>query len=321
MRTRVVVVGGGTGTFTVLSGLKRYPLDLTAVVAMADDGGSTGVLRDELGVLPPGDIRQCLVALSQSDELMRTLMNYRFEKGGLRGHNFGNILLASLEKITGSFESAIEKAAEILRIQGRVIPATLANVALVAELGRRRIRGQHAIQNANLKGLTKIILSPTATANPKAIAALLHADLIVIGPGDFYSSIVPNLLVRSIPDAIRKSKAKKVYVANLMTKKGHTGGFTVRDFERTIARYLGGDIHYVIYNDRRPEPHLLRRYAREGEAYVKLDRELPRNRYLGADLVSRKFLAPRRGDPLKRSLIRHDPDRLAKLIVKLIPLK
>ncbi len=318
MQKRVVVVGGGTGTFTVLSGLKRYPLDLTAVVAMSDDGGSTGVLRDELGVLPPGDIRQCLVALSQSDELMRSLMNYRFAEGRLSGHSVGNLLLAALEKITGSFETAVEKTGEILRIQGRVIPATLSNVALVAELPKKIIHGQHAIHNADLGNLRELRLEPNAKANPKAVAAFMKADLIVIGPGDFYSSIIPNLLVKGISTAIRNSKAKKIYVTNLMSRTSHTNNFRVTDFENTIQRHLGAPLDYVLYNNRKPEAKLLKKYTRKGDEYVHSVIRLPKHRYIGADLVSRDIPVVRKGDPLKRSLIRHDPHKLAKLLVRLL---
>ena len=317
MKKRVVVIGGGTGTFTVLSGLKKYPLDLAAVVTMADDGGSTGVLRDELGVLPPGDIRQCLVALSQSDKLMRALMNYRFTAGKLSGHSFGNLLLAALEKVTGSFDAAVEKAGEILRIEGRVIPATLENVTLVAHLKRKTIRGEHRIQHANLATLRRLALDPAARANPAAIQALKRANLIVIGPGDFFRSLIPTLLIRGIPEAIRTSKAKKVYVANLMTKRGHTEGFTVSDFDHTMTRYLGVPPDYVIYNNRKPEARLLRRYAREGEVYAESG-ALDHSRYIGADLISRTFPRQRPGDPIRRSFIRHDPGRLAATIARLL---
>ena len=181
---KVVVMGGGTGTFTILTGLKKYPVALTALVAMADDGGSTGVLRDELGVLPPGDVRQCLVALSRESKLMRELMNYRFEKGSLKGHNFGNLFLSALEKFTGSFDKAIEKASEILRTEGKVIPSTLDKVVLIAELATgRKIISESRIYEANLKKLKRIYLKPKSKANPKALRALKEADVIVMAPG------------------------------------------------------------------------------------------------------------------------------------------
>lgn len=318
-KKKIVVIGGGTGTFTVLSGLKKYPLDLAAIVSMADDGGSTGVLRDELGVLPPGDVRQCLVALSASDRLMRDLMNYRFPSGRFQGHSFGNLLLSALEKATGSFDAAVEKASEILRLQGQVLPATLRMVHLVAYMKNGRvIRGQSMIHNHNLHNIKRIALEPKGKANPKAIVALQKADAIVIGPGDLYSSLVPNFLIAGIPRAIQRSRAKKIYVCNLMTKAGHTDSFKVKDFEATIERYLGGRVDYVIYNNQRPSSELLRRYARALEEYVEPDAHLPRPRYIGANLISKKFPRVQKGDLMRRNLIRHNSDRLARLIMRLI---
>lgn len=318
-RKKIVVIGGGTGTFTVLSGLKKYPFDLTAIVAMADDGGSTGVLRDELGVLPPGDIRQCLVALSTSDQLMRTLMNYRFAAGGLKGHSFGNLLLSALEKITGSFDSAVEKASEILRIRGRVIPATLDEVVLAAKVADATIVGQDNIHNTVLLGAMKNIeLRPRARANPKALRALREADAIVIGPGDLYSSLLPGLLVNSIPQAIRKSRATKIYVCNLMTKAEHTHGFRVQDFTRVIEKYVGGPMDKVIYNSKLPSKDLLKKYSRQGEEAVVPEPKLSKLRFVGADLVGRKMPVVQKGDPLSRNLVRHDSDRLAKVIAAIV---
>jgi len=316
---KVVVLGGGTGNFTVLTGLKKHPLDLAAIVAMADDGGSTGMLRDELGVLPPGDIRQCLVALSSSDEYMRELMNYRFTNGNLKGHSFGNLLLSALEKSTGSFDKAIEAVSEILRIEGRVIPATLDNVKLVAYLKNGKIiRGQRKIDSENLKNLKRLALEPRARANKKAISAIKDANLIVIAPGDFYQSIVPNLLVKGIPEAIQKSRAKKVYVCNLMTKDGHTDDMSVSDFVKKIEMYLGGKVDFVLYNNRQPSEKLIRRYADKGELPVKPDKNLQESGFIGASLLSRNFAKPVAGDPIARNLVRHDSDRVAELIVSLL---
>lgn len=319
---KVVVIGGGTGTFTVLSGLKKYPLNLTAVVAMADDGGSTGILRDELGVLPPGDVRQCLVALSSSDRLMRTLINYRFEEGGLKGHSLGNLLLSALEKITGSFDSAVEKVGEILRIEGRVIPATLEKVTLVAQVGKKTVRGQNAVHETTFNGsLKKIELDPEARANPKAVQALRDADVIVIGPGDFYSSLVPNLIVRGIPEAIRKSTAKKIYMCNLMARREHTPNFSVADFTNKIEEFIGGKVDTVIYNNRLPNADLISRYARDGETITRWDALPEDHTVIGADLITRVFPILQKGDILKRNFIRHDPSRLASIIMRQIKLK
>lgn len=315
----IVIIGGGTGTFTTLTGLKKYPHNLTAIVTMSDDGGSTGMLRDELGVLPPGDVRQCLVALSSSDLLMRTLMNYRFDNGKLKGHSFGNLLLSALEKITGSFDQAVEKVGEVLRIRGTVIPSTLDTVRLVAKVGSKTIRGEHRIHDTRINGtLKELRLEPHARANPKALAAIKRADLIIIGPGDLYSSLIPNLLVDGISDAVNRSKAKKVYVCNLMTYDKHSTNFSVADFVHVIEQYLKGQPDIIVYNNQTPSKKLVARYAREGETPTRL--VLPKDRVtVGTNLVAstkgQKRLAH---DPLVRSLIRHDPHKLAALLIKLL---
>ncbi len=314
-----MVVGGGTGNFTILTGLKKHPLDLSAIVSMVDSGGSTGILRDELGVLPPGDVRQCLVALSSSDKFMRELMNYRFTSGKLRGHNFGNLLLSALEKTTGSFDSAIEAASEILRIRGRVIPVTLDDVNLVAYFNDgRMISGQHTIERENLGNLKKLTLKPRAKANPKAINAIKDANLIIIGPGNFYQSIIPNLLVGGIPEAIRRSQAKKVYICNLMTNAGHTDGFRVRDFTNKLELYLGGKVDFIIYNNKAPNRSFIKRYVEEGGHPVRPETNLPKQRFIGEDLLSRKIVKPLKGDLLRRNLIRHNSDKVAEIIVSLL---
>jgi uncharacterized cofD-like protein len=319
-RKNVVVIGGGTGTFTVLSALKKHSFNLTAIVAMSDSGGSTGILRDELGVLPPGDVVRCLIALSSSDKLMRDLMDYRFDQGKLKGHRFGNLLLSALEKITGRFDEAVEKASEVLRIRGKVVPATLDKVDLMAQVGTRLIRGEEKIQSAHLNGSLKYLwLEPVARANPKAITALREADAIIIGPGNFYASVVPNLLVRGIPEAIRKSKAKKIFICNLMTKMEHTKGWSVADHVTALERYLGGEVDIVIYNNKRPPQNVLKSYAREGDTLTSWT-SLPKDRTLvGANLMSRRFVADKIGIAAKESsLVRHDPAKLSALLMKLL---
>lgn len=323
-RKKVVVIGGGTGTFTVLSGLKKYPLDLTAVVAMSDSGGSTGILRDELGVLPPGDVVRCLIALSRQDALMRALMDYRFDSGKLKGHRFGNLLLSALEKATGSFDKAVEKASDILRTNGRVVPSTLDKVTLVARVGSRTVRGEEKIQMTKLNGaLKKLWLEPAPRANPKALKAIAEADAIVIGPGGFYSAVAPNLLVRGISYAIRKSRAKKIFLCNLMTKKEHTRDFTVADYTLDVEKYLGGKVDFVIYNNTMPKEHVMRRYARKGDTITSWN-ELPAGRELiGAPLMSgQRHYANKIGTPAKEaSLVRHDPEKLARAILRIVNTK
>jgi uncharacterized cofD-like protein len=324
-KKKVVVLGGGTGTFTILSGLKKYPFDLTAIVAMSDNGGSTGILRDELGVLPPGDVRQCLIALSRSDKLMRDLMSYRFENGVLKGHNFGNLLLSALEKVTGSFDEAVEKASEILRLDGRVIPATLDEVHLMAQVGTRIIKGEEKIQMTKLNGSLKRLWLETrdrrlARANPKAIKAIREADAIIIGPGNLYASLIPNLLVNGIPEGIKKSKAKKIFICSLMTKVEHTRDFTVAGYAGAIENYLGSSLDVVIYNNKIPAEQVLKRYARENDTLTPWN-ELPKGpELIGSNLLSKSLHATNKiGTPSRESsLVRHDPAKLAAIIADIL---
>lgn len=320
-RKKVVVIGGGTGTFTVLSGLKKYPLNLTAIVAMSDSGGSTGVLRDELGVLPPGDVVRCLIALSRQDALMRALMDYRFDNGKLKGHRFGNLLLSALEKTTGSFDKAVEKASDILRTNGRVVPSTLDKVTLVARVGSRTVRTEEKIQMTKMNGsLKKLWLEPAGRANPKALKAIAEADAIVIGPGGFYSAVAPNLLVGGISAAIRKSRAKKIFICNLMTKKEHTRDFTVADYTRDVEKYLRGKVDVVVYNNRMPSARVMKRYARKGDTITSWT-ELPKGHTLvGVPLMSERIHDTNKiGTPAKEaSLVRHDPVKLAQVIERVL---
>ena len=324
----VVVIGGGTGTHTALRGLKAYnSLNLTAIVSMTDNGGSTGVLRDELGVLPPGDIRQCLVALSESDRLMRDLFNYRFSEGGLKGHSFGNLLLSALEKTSGSFDEAVSKASQILNVRGAVVPVTLQNINLYGTLINKKIlRGEKAVTKADLGGhhqIAEVYLKPKAKANPKAMQAIRQADLIVVAPGTIYVSIIPVFLVEGIVSAIHDAKAKKIVVCNLMAKGFFTRGFNANDFLTTIEKYAGrSTFDYLIYNNREPAAALLRRYKNEGTPVAPpiIIKNAKRPKFIGKNLLSRDPYHPNRNDPLltQRTLIRHDPKRLAKIIVDII---
>lgn len=328
---KVVTIGGGTGSFMLLSGLKEYPIDLTAIVSMADDGGSTGVLRDELGVLPPGDVRQCLVALSDTPDILRQLMNYRFTEGGLDGHSFGNLFLSALEKITGDFGSAVHEAADILDTQGAVVPVTSDRTHLFAKLKNGKVlRGENAI-NVNLYlervGIEEISLSPRAKANPEAVKKILAADLVVIGPGNHYCSIIPNLLVQGIPEALRKTRAKIVYNCNLVNKLGHTNNFTLDDYVDTIHAVIGKPvIDFVTYNTRKPGKKLLERYLKEESGRVVPFDEKSRSkrsyRIVQGDLLSSRFYKAKPGDRIAalRSLIRHDPKKLAKMLMILLEL-
>lgn len=315
---KVVVIGGGTGNFAVLRGLKSYRVDLSAIVSMADDGGSTGILRDELGVLPPGDVRQCLVALSNSSNMMRSLMNYRFENGGLEGHSFGNLLLSALEKVTGSFEKAVEEMGKILFIKGKVIPVTTHQVRLKMLLNNRHLlEGEKEVYLSQEidQGYKSIYLEPFPKANPHAIHELMNADLIVMGPGGLHTSLIPNLLVDGVSEALRNSSAKKIFVVNLMNRKGQTTGFTVKSYLDEICRFVGDDIFdYILMNNQTPPQELIEVYAEEGDL-VKNDLE-----------DGRVVLAPLLGDTkevfkrdlIKRSLIRHNPIQLARELMKIV---
>lgn len=316
---RIVIVGGGTGNFTVLSGLKNYDVDLSAIVSMADDGGSTGILRDELGVLPPGDVRQCLVALSESSSLMRSLMNYRFENGGLEGHSFGNLLLSALEKVTGSFEKAVDEMGKILSIKGKVIPVTTHEVRLKMLLASRKVlEGEKEIYLSQeiKQGYKTIYLEPYASANPRAMTELEQADLVVIGPGGLYTSLIPNFLVEGLSDALIRSKAKKVFIVNLMNRKGQTDRFKTSDYIKEMAKFIGEDLFdYILVNNQIPPQELIEMYASEGDL-VENDM-LDDKRVVAAPFLG-GLEKPSRRDLIKRNLIRHDPKRIAEELMKIV---
>ena len=326
----VVTIGGGTGSFVLLSGLKKYPIKLSAIVSMADDGGSTGVLRDELGVLPPGDVRQCLVALSDSSDILRRLMNYRFNEGGLNGHSFGNIFLGALEKINGSFFKGVEDAGKILNTKGKVIPVTDkdTNLKIILKNGTL-LKGEDEINHnffIEKIGIKKNYLEPKAKANPQAIKKILEADLIIIGPGNHYCSIIPNFLVDGISEAICRSKAKVVYNCNLVNKKGHTEKFDLDDYVSDINKYIGKErINFATFNIKNPGKKLIKKYANQRNPLVKFDckKNLNRNfRVAQADILSGKNIFFDKADKISnvRSFIRHDSEKLAKILMMIMEL-
>ncbi|HSX02102.1 MAG TPA: gluconeogenesis factor YvcK family protein [Candidatus Saccharimonadia bacterium] len=321
---KVVVIGGGTGSFAVLSSLKYYVRDLTAVVNMVDDGGSTGQLRDDLGVLPPGDVRQCLVALSESSETMRDLFNYRFGEGSLHGHSFGNLFLTALEKTTGSFATAVQMASQVLNITGRVVPVTLKHTDLVlARPDGATLVGQHTVELADFGGQRpELSLKPQAKLNPAAGRAITEADLVVIAPGNLYASLAPALIVQGMAEALAATSAKVIYVANLVTKPGQTDGYQVHDYVDELERLTTpGLIDYVLYNSHQPSPQLLKAYAQAGEYAVAVDAQhLAAASYeaIGEDLVSDTIPKLSAADKLiPRTLIRHDGDKVARLIMRI----
>jgi uncharacterized cofD-like protein len=320
---RIVTIGGGTGSYVALMGLKKYDVRLTAVVNMIDSGGSSGKLRDELGVLPPGDIRQCLVALAASPKLLRDMFNYRFTEGGLKGHNFGNIFLSTLEKNTGSMKKAISEVGKILRIKGNVAPITLDKSDLCVELADGKIiEGEtHIDEVENAEQRAKIIkayLKPPAQLNEDAAKAISEADYILVGPGDLYTSIIPNLLVNGAAQAIKDSKAKKIFVLNLMTKYGQTTDYAASQHLEDLEKYLGKNvIDYIMLNTKIPRKETLDWYEEFHEFPVKDDLGDESNiirRALIKDVVFNSSVA----DNLHRSIVRHDPDKLAAEIMKII---
>ncbi|MBT3941785.1 MAG: YvcK family protein [Chloroflexi bacterium] len=320
MQPSVVVIGGGTGNFSVLSGLKDQEVDLTAVVAMSDSGGSSGRLRDELGQLPPGDIRQCLVALAGDAEqgaMLRRLFTHRFSMGeGLEGHSVGNLLLAALTEITGAHDRAIEAASRLLNIRGRVLPVTLTNSHLHAILSDDRELTEEALidTRGTEEGveIDHVFLSPPAYAFPPALEAIDQADLVVLAPGDLYTSLIPNLLVEGVCEALRSTRARLVYVTNLMTKPGETDGFTAERFVSEVNRYIGHDsrIDAVVVNSAMFSERVRQRYQQLGA------------RPVGYDIAAMKALVPWvvESDLVAEGIfVRHDTDKLGNAVMSLIP--
>jgi len=314
----VVVIGGGTGSFVVLFGLKQYPFNLNAIITMMDSGGSTGKLRDQYGVLPPGDVRQALVALSESEKIWRELFLYRFTNGDLVGHNFGNLFLTVLEKITGSFEKAITLAEEILKTKGEVIPITLKRTHLNALLSDGQIIKTEALIDAQEKRapIKKLSLDKPVQVNQKALVAIKQADIIIVGPGDLYTSILPNFMFKEFVQEYQKSKAKKIFVLNLMNKLGHTDNYRASDYLDQYYLYLGNKAFDYIVVNKTPLPEkILSRYKKYGENQVINNLKSSKNlKILSGNLLNKELYVKAQGDRLTRSLIRHEPNKLARFI-------
>jgi uncharacterized cofD-like protein len=320
----VVALGGGTGLSTILRGLKElvarrreeasdrlHPIaDLTAIVTVTDDGGSSGRLRRENRILPPGDIRNCMVALSQDEALLGRLFQYRFHAGrGLVGHNFGNLFLAALTHVTGDFAEAVRLSSKILAIRGRIFPSTVSNVSLTATFeDGSRVHGETRI-TASRKPIRKLALFPrSARPLPKALEAIHEADLILLGPGSLYTSILPNLLIPEIANAIAKSKAPRVYIANLMTQPGETSGYALADHLRAIRSHMPRRvIDWVIANHQAVSPEVARRYRARGAEPVAID--LGELQKLGYRVILDNLLD-------EHGVIRHSPGRLARLLLE-----
>ena len=326
---KIVCLGGGTGVSVVLSGFKKYPLDLTAIVTMFDSGGSSGKLRKELGILPLGDVRQCLVALSNETNLTN-LFHYRFGKGTLKGHNFGNLLIAAATEATGGLDKAIDKISKILNIKDKVVPVTLDRADIIAILkNNKKIKEEEKIINCpylSKVGVKKLFLEPKVKANPQAISAIQNADSIIITPGKFYTSIIPIFLVKGISAAIRKSRAKKVFICNLMTQVGNTDNFSVIDFLTILEKYLGKDIiDYFIFNTGKLSVNQVKevREVFPKADFIKYDKSLlKRKNFIGVDVIDRQIRKLNPADILvkganKRTMILHEPNKLAKVIINL----
>lgn len=320
-----MTIGGGTGSFTILSGLKNIPdVQITAIVSMADDGGSTGVLRDELDVLPPGDVRQCLIALSEHSDTVRKLMAYRFEEGGLSGHSFGNIFLAALEKVTGSFVKGIEVASDILKVKGTVVPVTddRANLLITLE-DRTVLEGENAINHTDIQtgGVRKIHYTSDVVLNGRAEEAILNADVIILGPGNYYCSVLPNIAVRGMTDVLKKTKAKIVFPINLTNKKGHTLYWTAKTYIEDIEGYLERSVDVVLVNTLEPSQEQVEAYElQEGDGVLVTD-DLPTNsKIVRSPLLSQKLVSFQKSDAIAsvRSFIRHDSELFVKAIQDLL---
>ncbi|MFN3652404.1 MAG: uridine diphosphate-N-acetylglucosamine-binding protein YvcK [Armatimonadota bacterium] len=309
---RIVVIGGGTGLSTLLRGLKEYTSNITAIVTVTDDGGSSGRLQREFNMLPPGDIRNCLVALADAEPLMQELFQYRFQAGersGLEGHSFGNILIAAMLHITGDFEEAVRQTSRVLAIRGRVLPSTVRQVRLMAELDDGTLlEGETNIARAGARIKQMMLSDPDAEPLDEAIEAINTADAIVIGPGSVYTSVVPNFLVQGVAEAVANSRAAKMYVCNVMTQPGETDRFTAADHVKAVLRHAGMPIFdYVLVNVEEPNDELRERYARSGSDWVLPD----------VDEIKKLGLRSINGDFMSQSnVVRHNSDRLAEAIVR-----
>ncbi len=308
---RIVALGGGTGLSTLLRGLKRYGVSITAVVTVFDDGGSSGRLRRELGVLPPGDINDCLVALAEAEPLMARLFQYRFDRGDLKGHSFGNLFLASMTGVAGDLVSAIRLASRVLAIRGQVLPATMDNIVLCAEfLDGTHVEGESAIPQAR-KAIRRVYLKPP-TARPlrEVLDAIAQADLILLGPGSLYTSVLPNLLVPGVAEALHRASAPVVHVVNVMTQPGETDGYRASDHVRAVVDHAGPVVRAALVNTQKPRNELLlARYRAEGAFPVEPD--LDRIRLMGVEPFGFALVS-------ETDLVRHDPARLAEAVLEVL---
>ncbi len=300
---RIVAIGGGTGLSSLLRGLKAYTSNLSVIVTVADDGGSSGRLRDEYRILPPGDFRQCLIALADAEPLMKQLFDHRFKEGSLDGHSFGNLFIMAMADVTGNFERALRESGKVLAVKGTIIPSTLQDVTLVASINGHTVEGESKIPKQNAP-ISQVFLKPDgALLNPEALQAIMNAELVVIGPGSLYTSILPNLLVEGMVEAIKASPALKVYICNLASQEGETEGYDVNDYLRVLHEHVGSNIFdFVLVNSNNS-------YTPTGGQSKVIFRpedstRHPEVRFIGADVVNVRIPS------------HHDPDKLARAIMR-----
>ncbi|MFH1547317.1 MAG: gluconeogenesis factor YvcK family protein [bacterium] len=326
---KVTVIGGGTGTYTVLMGLKKFSnLSLKAIVTATDSGGSTGRLRDEYGILPVGDIRQCMAALSENgngNSILRKLLSYRFDKGELEGHNFGNLLLAATTNILGSEEKAIKEMSKILNIKGEVIPITNDDIDLVAEYENGDVLvGEGNIDEPNNKHdsclrISNIRTQPKAKITQSAQDAITNSDYIILGPGDLYTSTLSNFVVDGAKEVMKRTKAKVIFIVSLMTKHGQTTNFKAQNYVDEVTKYIGKIPDYVIVNNQEMSDFVKSLYEKEEATPVEdnIDPTL-KSHVIRADVGSEKIIQRNGNDNVKRSLIRHDSNKLAHVLVDIM---
>ena len=310
---RIVVIGGGHGQSTALRGLKRYTRFLTGIVTVSDDGGGSGILREDMGILPPGDIRNCIMALSDTEPVLEELMSYRFSSGALTGQSFGNLFLAAMNEISGSFDEAVARMCQVLSVKGRVLPVTDENVFLEAEfengkttLGERNIYYDKKLNDCRIREVHLIPKHPKALE--ESLQAILEADLVVIGPGSLYTSVIPNFLVDGVTEALRAAKALRVFVMNVMTQDGETEGYTATDHIRAFCQHAAdGLIDVCVANNAPIDADILEAYAREGSEPIRLCRE--ELEALGIVVEEAPLITHSR-------FARHDSDKLAALLMQ-----
>ncbi len=309
----IVAIGGGTGLSTMLRGLKKYIEDITAVVAVSDDGGGSGILRNDLNMLPPGDIRNCIIALSNTEQLMSRLLSYRFEDGVLNGQSFGNLFLAAINQVTGSFYQSVRYMSDVLAIKGRVLPVTTEDVHIEAEFengvvvrGESNINTQKKLLDSPIKHIRMIPEKPKALSD--TISAITNAEMLIFGPGSLYTSVIPNLLVDGIVEAIRASSARKVYICNVMTQDGETENYTAADHVQALFDHsYRGLFDTCIVNSDEISGELIKKYAKEGAEPLPVDVNALKS--MGLKVISAPLISA------NTPLARHDPDKLAKVLI------